>query len=851
MTRLVSAGVPGVRYEGERLASVALPVGGIGTGTISVSGQGRWQDWEIENRPAKGFQPEYAFFSVWEREAGASEPGQVRLLEGPLEPPFHGSRGVELRTGGLPRFERCAFDGLYPFGRIELGDSASALEVALEVWNPLLPPDEDRSGIPVAIANLEFRNTAAKPRELAVATCLSSLLTAPAAWAAVEDGGLRGAAVRGRHEWQGSMAVACLGTEEVQVRTGWQRGWKDGLLAFWDALSETGRLPDATEPEEAVAQVLTRTVLEPGATWMGTFLLAWHFPMRTPWATPTPTGAVGAPGIAMLSPDRRWTRNHYATRFADAWDVIRFVESHLDELAQGTRRFAEALWTSDLPVAVRDAAMCSLTALRSETTFRAEDGRLYGWEGCDDRTGCCHGTCTHVWNYEWATPLLFGKLARSMRDTEFLDSTREDGMMSFRSGRPDPERAPASFAAADGQFGCIVKLHREWRLSGEDSWLSRLWPRARAALAWTWGGSGWDRDQDGLPEGCQHHTLDVEYLGPNPLTGFWYLAALRAAEEMARHLGDVEVAERCRRLFESGSRRIVEVLFNGEYFEQADPPQDVLITPEVARPEEVLDLRRRLAQGLPLPHQVGPGCLVDQLVGQLVARLCELGDLADRGAVRSAAKAVFDHNQVSDFGALTNVYRTYATRGDAGLVMVSYPRGGRPRSPVAYFSEAMTGFEYTAAAALIQEGFEQEGLRCVEAVRARYDGHRRNPYDEAECGHHYVRAMASWAVLLSLTGFSYSAQSGEMRIADAGRPCRWFWANGSAWGTVRQRPAPSGTQLDLEVGGGELRIRSLGLRGHGRAELSRPETLRAGARRSVVVPRSSSSEPGPRMGTNR
>ena len=45
------------RYDLEHIARIALPFGGIGTGTVSLGGRGDLRDWEIMNRPAKGFVP--------------------------------------------------------------------------------------------------------------------------------------------------------------------------------------------------------------------------------------------------------------------------------------------------------------------------------------------------------------------------------------------------------------------------------------------------------------------------------------------------------------------------------------------------------------------------------------------------------------------------------------------------------------------------------------------------------------------------------------------------------------------------------------------------------------------------
>ena len=110
--------------------------------------------------------------------------------------------------------------------------------------------------------------------------------------------------------------------------------------------------------------------------------------------------------------------------------------------------------------------------------------------------------------------------------------------------------------------------------------------------------------------------------------------------------------------------------------------------------------------------------------------------------------------------------RSYVLGDESGLLMADYPRD-RPKTPFPYFNEVMTGFEYTAAVGMLQEGMEAEGLRCIEAIRARYDGRKRSPFDEAECGHHYARAMASWALIVAATGFDYDGMTGALRFKAA------------------------------------------------------------------------------------
>ena len=113
--------------------------------------------------------------------------------------------------------------------------------------------------------------------------------------------------------------------------------------------------------------------------------------------------------------------------------------------------------------------------------------------------------------------------------------------------------------------------------------------------------------------------------------------------------------------------------------------------------------------------------------------------------------------------------------------MASYPKS-RPVNPFPYFTEVMTGFEYTAAIGMLYEGQTEDGLKCISNIRDRYDGRKRSPFDEAECGHHYGRAMASWSAILALTGFHYSGVTGEMKFGDI--TGKYFWSDGYSYGTV-------------------------------------------------------------------
>lgn len=789
-------------YDQQHLGQVAMPLGGIGTGTVSFGGRGDLRDWEVMNRPAKGFNPAHSFFAVRAKYPGGRS--YMRALQGPVEPfRYSGASGVDSATNpGLPCFQECSCDAGYPFGRVNLSDPDMPVTVRVQAFNPLVPTDPEASGLPLAVLTFEVTNRVNADVTVTVVGSIQNFIG--------NDGTLTLAAqnknvsrrtdtlqgiflssegVAKDAETWGTMALATFASEDVSFRTSWLPDqWGTPLLDFWDDLADDGRLENrASEDKTPMASLAARATLVPGGKKEFTFLITWHFPNRKSWAT-------------------RRVGNYYATRFTDAWDAAEKSAARLDGLTDDSLAFVQAFGRSDLPAAVKEAALFNLSTLRTQTCFRTEDGRFFAWEGCGDKDGCCWGSCTHVWNYEQATAFLFGSLALSMRQTEFGEATDEAGLMSFRVKLPLDEK-PWGRAAADGQMGCIMKMYRDWQLSGNDALLKKLWPKVRKALEFCWIPGGWDENKDGVMEGCQHNTMDVEYYGPNPQMGLWYLGALRAAEEMARHVGDKSFAGTCRKLFQSGSAWIDAHLFNGRYYiQRIVPPLD----------------KSTIAPGLLvgmgstnwfLPdYQLANGCLVDQLVGQYMAHICGLGYLVKAANVRATLQSIMRYNFKGSLADHFNSFRSFALNDEPGLVIASYP-DGRPANPFPYFTEVWSGLEYTAAAGMLYEGQEDSGVRCVAAVRSRYDGLKRNPFDEAECGHHYGRAMASWATSLALTGFHYSAV--ERRLEFAPREGNFFWSNGWAYGTVRIKKEEDKYTVVLTSLKGDLGFQTFVLTGAG------------------------------------
>jgi hypothetical protein len=267
-----------------------------------------------------------------------------------------------------------------------------------------------------------------------------------------------------------------------------------------------------------------------------------------------------------------------------------------------------------------------------------------------------------------------------------------------------------------------------------------------------------------------------------------------------------------------------EHLFNGEYyFQEIRPIADVSLIAPGLRHEHMG------AKDPSRPElQIGPGCEVNQLFGQQLAHVAGLGHLLSERNIRTALKSMMKYNFRPSLADHFNNLRSYALNDEAGLLVCTWPRGGRPESPFPYASEVWTGLEYVLAAHLISEGMTRDGLKVIEAARARHNGAKRNPFDEPECGHHYARAMSSWACILAYTGFRYSGVERSIQFAAANKPATWFWSNGSAWGLLKQTLRKGNVQVELTVLHGELPLRRLAIRGIGTAELDRPQRLAAG-----------------------
>jgi uncharacterized protein (DUF608 family) len=821
-------------YEEENLRKISMPVGGIGTGSIGLGGNGALINWEIRNRPEFGFIPDICAFLV--RVEQEDKPIFVKVLEGPLDDSlFQGPFGSQIRNHGMPRFRKATFKSSFPLGRVELEDPKCPVSISLEGFNPLIPTDIESSSLPMMMYRCIVSNPSKVPATVSVSGNLSNFLspmgTEKGSFLNINEYKVNKTNVLIKFSSEqldkldenfGNFSLGILNPIDPSHRTSWaDLTWRDALLEMWQDFEADGRLESRKSiTANPIGSLCDKRVIEPGSSEEFIFIISWYFPNRTAWSIEGEDGASQYPGTNIGKYTDLVIGNHYTNRFDDSTDVVDLMGLNLDSLEERSRNFLKVLTDSSLPENLLDAAVSNLSTLKTQTFFRTPDGKFFGWEGIGDKAGACFGNCTHVWNYEQTTPFLFGDIAKDMRETEFLYATDVTGFMRFRVTFPLSEIQTWPIAAADGQMGCIVKLYRDWTLSGDLDWLRSLWPKAKKALQFAWVPGGWDADQDGVMEGIQHNTMDIEYFGPNPQMGFWYLSALKAASEMAKELGDLPFSEKCLALFNSGSSWIDSNLFNGEFYEQIVRP----ITPgEFIAP----GLRHGImgAQNMQEPEfQLGKGCLVDQLIGQFLANISGLGPLAEPKNLKLASSSVLKFNRRSDIPDHFNHMRSYALGDEAGLIMASYPNGGSPARPFPYVSEMMTGFEYSAAGNLIYAGLDNDAIRVINDVRARYNGKNRNPFDESECGRHYSRAMIAWGLVIAWYGQNYNARNGILSFDNESRGNVLPWFTGYAWGKIEREK----NTLIFDVIEGQIYVEQVIINKIKYANLSPNKLLRSG-----------------------
>ena len=811
-------------YSGSKRNQICFPIGGIGSGCIGLDGTGRLRDWEIFNRPNKGSLNGFSHFGVKAERDGSVIDARVMnsdLLGAHVGhyttvPGHHGyGYGPDRKElSGVPHFRDSIFEGEFPLAKVRFVDETFPGSVTLEGFNPFIPSNDADSSIPAAFFTACIANDTAETLTYTFELTACNPSSHPHVHKSIRTPHFAGIELADAfeddlHPDYGRLIIGVPSEDEVQRQHYWYRGrWFDGLGIFWQDFTAPGLLRDRVyendgKVHEDHATVAVRKTLKPGEIWRQRFLLGWYWPNCVNYWSANPADPMS---------QQPW-KNYYATLFENAAAVAEYAMREWTRMEDETIRFHDALYGSSLPAEAMDAVGANLAVLNTATVLRLPDGSLYGWEGVTCHEGSCEGSCTHVWNYTQALPFLFPKLERSMRELDYTYNLAPDGRMPFRIQLPLGRKRSDFRACVDGQMGGVIKTYREWKLCGSDEWLRRWWPAVRKSLEYAWSPENpdkWDPERTGVISGRQHHTLDMELFGPNGWLNGFYLGALKAAAEMADAMNDPDAAL-YRKLYEQGRAYTDTELFNGEYYHQKiDITDKSLLAPytkgAALTGDSTVDAYWN-DEAKQLKYQIGEGCGIDQVLGQWMCEIAGVGEILDPDHVASALRSIFRYNFMPSLRFHFNPCRIFGLNDESGLVICSWPNGAeKPVVPIPYSEECMHGFEYQAAIHMIRHGMTEEGLRVVKGVRDRYNGEKRNPWNEMECGSNYARSMASYALLLSFSGFSFDMRNGMLGFSPL-HEGTFFWSCDGAWGTFRY----ADNRAELKVLYGSVTLKKLGL----------------------------------------
>lgn len=797
-------------YSKNKLKEIVFPLGGIGTGCVGLAGNGALVDWEIFNRPNKGSLNGHTHFAI--RADYPDGKSVTKVLQGDWIKDLMGQYSKAQFSGygygpfgmsmsAFPHFKKVKFDGKFPIATLTFEDDKFPAKVILKAFNPFIPFDADNSSIPAAFFEIKI-----KSRENNIKYTVAFSVHNPfenSENEIIKDG--KYAAIQLKHAGKakddveyGDLTVT-TDCENTIIQEYWFRGtWKDKITTFWQEITENN-LHERHYDEASCGDMCTlaaQKILSKDKIGSFSFVLSWNIPNNYNYWDPLKDGN---------GKDITW-KNYYATLFSDSSDSAFYSIDNWNSLYNKTNTFCKSLFSTTLDKKVIEAISATLCVLKSPTVLRLEDGTFYGWEGVHEQTGSCQGTCTHVWSYAYALCFLFPELEKSLRNTELKYDTDSNGKMYFRTALPLGRDYVVEPPCVDGQMATIIKIYRDWKITGDSLWLKENWGTIKKILEYSWNENNeykWDINKDGVLEGRQHHTLDMQLFGPSSWLQGMYLAALKAASEMADFLGDNEKKNEYDTIFKKGYDWTKNNLFNGEYFIHKIDLSKKEYAEEFGCPNYWNEEKQELK------YQIGEGSIIDQMLGQWHANICGLGDIFDKTQVHTALKSMMKNNFKKSLRDFANPWRVFALNDESGTVMCDYPNGCyKPVIPIPYCEECMTGFEYSFAGLLISEGFIEEGLSVVGAIRDRYDGKKRNPFNEIECGSNYARSMASFALLPIFSGFEFDMPNnhiGFSPILSGNFKC--IWSLGCGWGDFIRNEK----QYKIVIADGMLELKSITL----------------------------------------
>jgi len=743
--------VPGVVYRNGRLGR-GIPLGGLGTGYLELTGDGRLGDTTVFNH----FPAAY----TWTQPPRLDQPfltvrceSQVRVLA-----LAHDAPAQENFLGSARFAQDLAYWGHYPFAELAY-ETDLPLDIRLRAWSPFIPGDADGSNTPAAVFELSLTNRSPNTLEVEVAFVFPALQL-------VEGTVYRRVPIEGRAVGVATMserygrdvgyALRVAGAERVET------GAPIGVSSRpWSDMG--ARLPRPLDDEPGTT-VIGRVRLEAKQCKVVVFTLSWFYPsFQVGFAFPY--------------------EHMYGRRFESAVSVSQYVDRNLTELRERSLGWQRAVYRQELPAFLCDGLVNGLYCLAKNSWWTCASGTddLWGPSGLftvNESFRDCPVTETVPCRFYGHYPLLmfFPELEKttlcSLANFQ-LRSGEIPFALAYGSGLFDP-RYHCVHPLNSSMF--VQMLYRYYLRTGDARFLRRMLPAAKAAIRFL---NTLDDDGDGLvnehphalpgtpwPANNYHDTFP--WYGTSVYTAGMWLATLRAAAAIGRILGDEPYARRCDECFAKGAEALERKLWAGDrYLVYSDPNTD-----------------RRL-----------DASLLNQLVGEWCSRQLGLGGVFPADHVEETVESILHQNVA--LGAAAPI----DTVDRAGRPVDLPEMGSDPAAHQA--SACMVSEAICFAMTLLWQGRRTEGLAILEAIWKAHAIDHRTPFEQYYLigpedgkpiwGNDYYPNMVIWAVPMALAAQDIVSYASSPLITECiEASSRIGWPGSRKVGAVQHRDRTDG-----------------------------------------------------------
>ncbi|MDQ2864131.1 MAG: GH116 family glycosyl-hydrolase [Bacteroidota bacterium] len=751
------------------LRYIGMPVGGICCGTVYVGGDGRLWVWDIFNQNQLGVITKTLPVKLegFNKQEITNADGTLYLKALTETSPMQQGFALSIKRNGTTITKRLheddwdevSFEATYPVATIKYIATDLPLEISVKAFSPFIPGNAKDSGMPATIQSISLKNLSNEPMDVEVIGWLENKLLY---YTEEKNPGCTRINTIEKNTYYKGIALQCdTANKELEKAPDYGNMFFATLSKNAICISDV----NANKGEPAlkikglvrrsdnspIAGIIQDNKLKPGQETTIDFIISWYTPNVDFYydgahKDMTVTGA---------------ELHYYTTHFASAKSVGEYIAQNYKRLKDQTLLWKETWYDSTLPWWFLERTFLNISAIATSSTHRFQSGRYYAWEG----VGCCHGNCTHVYQYAHAVSRIFPELERDTRERVDLGIGYDDatGMIRIRGEKTGP--------SIDGQAGTVLRIYREHQMNNDYSFLQRNWPKIKKAVIFV---IEQDKNKDGMEDTPMENTLDALWHGEISWIVGLCIAAVRAGQAMAEEMNDTDFAEQCKQYAEKGTRNMETYLFNGEYF--------------IHRPDPAVGKK-----------EIGSfnTCHIDQVYGKSWAWQVNLGRILSKEKTMSALHALWKYNYMPDVGPYIKKHpggRFYAVAGEGGMIMNTNPKnednpyGNAKAWQVGYFSECMSGFEHQVAAHMMAEGMHEESLVLTRSIHDRYNAFKRNPFNEIECSDHYGRAMASHGTFISACGFTYHGPKGHIGFSPKLTPENFKapFTVAEGWGTYSQ-----------------------------------------------------------------